>query len=615
MGRSRRKQPDGPVQPENSDQSVNINRADSGTAEESKKTEDRTEVVKNAAKDDARENTPKAGKDLSGEPVTKKASSKELSALKETSAQKDTSALKETLTALESSMAKESPAVKKTPMVKESPAVKESSMVNKSPSAKESSMIKETPMIKESPAAKESPAVNKSSTAKDSTAIENSSAIKEVSTIKKTPVGKTLSKEQPTKEPVSRKAPSKTLSSKAPPSKEILSKEHLSKEPSTKEPSTKELSAKESSAKEPSAKKSSLKEPPVKKVPAKESAATQERKKEIKKVPSRERPRSRKAADSQNHPVEVREVPESGKKTAGNSDTRGKHSRKQGQDSEQAPGQAQVESRDRRRSASRGKQSAADNELRRYILLLSVPLIALILVVVLLISGNFRGSGEAVTAAPSRHSVDTLPENAEIPVIEPDTKEYFHDFGGSILSQDTVPEINQLMEQYFLATTDCDMGTFLHLFTSQDTSEEERFRQDFEKQKQYIEGYRNISCYTTPGLGENSYAAYVYYEIKYVGVETPAPSLVQIYAVKGEDGIYRIFDQEMSPELEDFLEQLSVNEDVRLLISQVDQQAEEAMAADPALNERIQYMKQGPDYMREEETPAQESQEGDTAQQ
>lgn len=597
MGRSRKKQPDGPVQPENSDQSVNINRADSGTAEENKKTEDRTEVVKNAAKDDARENAPEAGKHFSGEPVTKKALSKELSALKET------------LTALESSMEKESPAVPKTPMVQESPAVKESLMVNKSPSAKESSMIKE------SPAAKESPAVKKSSTAKDSTTIENSSAIKEVSTIKKTPVGKTPLKEQPAKEPVSRKAPSKTLSSKAPPSKEILPKEHLSKEPSTKESSLKKTSLKEPSAKESSPKKISLKEPPAKKVPDKESAVTQAKKKEIKEAPSRERPRSRKASDTQNHPVEVRDVPEAGKKSSGKPDTRVKHSRKQGQASEQAPGQAPAEPRDRRRSASRGKQTAADNELRRYILLLSVPLIALILVVVLLISGNFRGSGEAVTAAPSRHSVDTLPENAEIPVIEPDTKEYFHDFGGSILSQDTVPEINQLMEQYFLATTDCDMGTFLHLFTSQDTSEEERFRQDFEKQKQYIEGYQNISCYTTPGLDENSYAAYVYYEIKYVGVETPAPSLVQIYAVKGEDGIYRIFDQEMSPELEDFLEQLSVNEDVRLLISQVDQQAEEAMAADPALNERIQYMKQGPDYMREEETPAQESQEGDTAQQ
>lgn len=448
MGRSRRKQPDGPVQPENSDQSAKINRAVNGTAEESKQTTDRTDIVEDAAGDDSGRKTPAAGKKFSGE--------------KETS-----------------------------------------------------------------------------------------------------------------------------LSSKASQSKENLPKEHLAKESAPKE--------------------ALPKVPSVKKMPVKELAASQDKKKEKKEVPPREKPRSRKAADSQKHPGGDQKVPEARKGPDGESDTKRKHSRKQGQ--------APIQPQERRPRPSRGKQPASDNELRRYIMLLSVPLIALILVVVLLISGNFRGTGETVTEAPSRHSVDTLPENAEIPVIEPDTKEYFHDFGGSILSQDTVPEINQLMEQYFLSTADCDMETFLHLFTSQDTSEEERYRQDFEKQKQYIEGYRNISCYTTPGLDEDSYAAYVYYEIKYVGVETPAPSLVQVYAVKGEDGIYRIFDQEMSPELEDFLEQLSVNEDVRLLISQVDQQAEEAMAADPALNERIQYMKQGPDYMRDEETPAQESQESDTPQQ
>ena len=66
-------------------------------------------------------------------------------------------------------------------------------------------------------------------------------------------------------------------------------------------------------------------------------------------------------------------------------------------------------------------------------------------------------------AATTKHGVDTVPENAGIPVIEPDTKEYFHDFGGSILSQDTVPGINWLMEQYFLSISECDMDTF---FTS-----------------------------------------------------------------------------------------------------------------------------------------------------
>lgn len=270
---------------------------------------------------------------------------------------------------------------------------------------------------------------------------------------------------------------------------------------------------------------------------------------------------------------------------------------------------------DKHRSRARqGKRPVSDRELRWYVLLLTILLVALILVVVVLVSDGFRDIGTDMTADTTGHMAEASPDNTEIPVIEPDTKEYFHDFGGSILSQDTVPEINQLMEQYFLSISECDMATFLHLFVSEDTSEEEYYRQDFEKQRQYIEGYQNISCYTTPGLEEDSYAAYIYYEIKYTGVETPAPSLVRIYAVKGSDGVYRIYDQAVSPELESFLDQLAINEDVRLLISQVDQKAEEAMAADPALNDRIQYMKKGPDYMRDEETGVSQGREEDIPQ-
>ena len=333
-------------------------------------------------------------------------------------------------------------------------------------------------------------------------------------------------------------------------------------------------------------------------------------------VPVKEKPRSRKAQKDQSQVSEGRsqaakdqsqiskgqsQASEAGETKASAKEPESVRRPEDKEKRSRRQGQAAPQTRPERNTASRGKQSVSDNELRRYVLLLSIPLIALILVVVVLVSGRFRDNGAQLPAATTKHSVDTVPENAEIPVIEPDTKEYFHDFGGSILSQDAVPGINWLMEQYFHSISECDMDTFLHLFTSGDTSEEERYRQEFEKQKQYIESYQNISCYTTPGLEENSYAAYVYYEIKYAGVETPAPSLVQVYAVGGDDGTYKIYDQQASPELSDYLEQLSRNEDVRLLISQVDQQIEEAMAADPALNERILYMKQGPDYMHEEE--------------
>lgn len=262
---------------------------------------------------------------------------------------------------------------------------------------------------------------------------------------------------------------------------------------------------------------------------------------------------------------------------------------------------------------SRKKTSGkTDGKLRGIVFLLAAVSVLIGLILVSVISGALRSRKQAGSQLALEYDSEYASEAehmeektqaaspAEL-VIEPDNKEYIYDFGTSILRQDEVPEINQLMEQYFMSISDCDMETFLHLFTSQDTSEEEYFLQEFEQQRQYIEGYQNISCYTVPGLQENELAAYVYYEIRYVGVETAAPGLVCIYAVRGEDGVYRIYDQEQSEELEAYLEQLSLNEDVRLLSMQVDQKMEEAMEADLGLRERVTFMKLGASYMQEEE--------------
>ena len=285
-----------------------------------------------------------------------------------------------------------------------------------------------------------------------------------------------------------------------------------------------------------------------------------------------------------------------------------------------------------RKKTSGGQGGLSEGEMRKVVMLLVASSILIGMAIIILISGavrksrqaepqlalqqtlengTFAGSGaDGVYGSGEGNGTDGAGEEASPAelVIEPDNREYIYDFGTSILSQDAVPEINQLMEQYFMSISDCDMATFLHLFTSQDTSDEERFCQEFEHQKQYIEGYQNISCYTVPGLKEGEFAAYVYYEIRYTDVETPAPSLVRIYAVQGEDGQYRIYDQEMFEELTAYLEQLAVNEDVRLLSSQVDRRMEEAMEADTALRERVEFMKHGAAYMQEEaDSPSEEA--------
>ena len=100
-----------------------------------------------------------------------------------------------------------------------------------------------------------------------------------------------------------------------------------------------------------------------------------------------------------------------------------------------------------------------------------------------------------------------------------------------------------------------------------------------------------------------------YYEILYTGVETPAPSLVRIYAIRAEDGSWQIDDGKMSEELTQYFEELSVNEDVRLLSKQTDEAMDAAMEQDEALMRDIRTsfpnsFTQGASYMQEESEPA-----------
>lgn len=246
------------------------------------------------------------------------------------------------------------------------------------------------------------------------------------------------------------------------------------------------------------------------------------------------------------------------------------------------------------------RQPMSDKELRKFGILLAVPLLILALAAVLLAAGFLKGAGKG--GQPELETrLDSEGTEQDV-VIEPDTKEYHYDFGGSILERDAHHEINQLMEEYFRAVSECDMDTFLNLFTSQDTSQEEQFRQSFEKQKEYIDGYENISCYTVKGLTEDSYVAYVSYDVRFSGVDTPAPSLVEVYVEKCSDGQWRIFDGEKTPELEAYLEAVNRNEDTVLLGKQIDQAKEAAMNADEELKGRILFMEQGPGYMQGEES-------------
>ncbi|HIT66192.1 MAG TPA: SH3 domain-containing protein [Candidatus Merdisoma merdipullorum] len=181
----------------------------------------------------------------------------------------------------------------------------------------------------------------------------------------------------------------------------------------------------------------------------------------------------------------------------------------------------------------------------------------------------------------------------------------------NVLEKDAYPEVNELVQNYYNYMAEGDMEG---LATVEDvTNEEEQNR--ILRSKDLVEGYQNISCYTKKGLEEGSYLVFVYYELKFAEIDTPAPGISLIYVYTNDEGNLVIFNGEASDELNAYAEERAQDEDVLALRAEVSAKYEEAKAADEklvTLEERYRRIAEGGDETEEtaeaaEEQPAEET--------
>lgn len=156
----------------------------------------------------------------------------------------------------------------------------------------------------------------------------------------------------------------------------------------------------------------------------------------------------------------------------------------------------------------------------------------------------------------------------------------------SELQKDAYPEIQQLMEKYFEAKMNCDVEALSQIvypvagYTVEGLEndlglpESEAFRR--------VEDFRNISCYTKPGLLADTYVVWVYYETKYMNVETAAPCMFKAYVCTDDTGVY-IYNGTIEGEISNYLDEVSQDADVVALVSAVNQQLTEACNHDADL--------------------------------
>lgn len=147
------------------------------------------------------------------------------------------------------------------------------------------------------------------------------------------------------------------------------------------------------------------------------------------------------------------------------------------------------------------------------------------------------------------------------------------------LQENAYEDVNKLMERFFKALADGDMDTIVALRDYNDDTS----LITYEKRSEYIEEYTNITCYTKPGLEENSYFVYVSYDVKIKDIDTMAPGLNAFYVYTSEDGSLKI-DGDMESNVDAAFKLVTNQYDVVDLYNRIDVDYNAAVASDEALN-------------------------------
>lgn len=139
--------------------------------------------------------------------------------------------------------------------------------------------------------------------------------------------------------------------------------------------------------------------------------------------------------------------------------------------------------------------------------------------------------------------------------------------------------VSELVERYFKAVNEADVSELEQIVRQDSEFSKDRLKKDGE----YIEAYRNIKCYTIPGIVDKTYIVYVYYDIEFIGIKTLAPSLIRLYVCENSDGSLYIDKTAKDGEVSAYLQQVSSMEDVRSLVTDVNTKMQKAKAEDDEL--------------------------------
>lgn len=147
--------------------------------------------------------------------------------------------------------------------------------------------------------------------------------------------------------------------------------------------------------------------------------------------------------------------------------------------------------------------------------------------------------------------------------------------------KDANKELNDFVEQYFKAITDCDNEKLQDMVTD---ATEYADNENLKRKAEFITGYDNITVYTKEGLEEGSYVAFVVSNLTIAGVNSSPYDISTLYIVTGSQG-FRIQNGTLPDNINEYIEKVKGDKDIQKIYKSVEKKNEALKEKDASLQQ------------------------------
>lgn len=152
-----------------------------------------------------------------------------------------------------------------------------------------------------------------------------------------------------------------------------------------------------------------------------------------------------------------------------------------------------------------------------------------------------------------------------------------------VLTENQNEELTAVIHKYYEGLAAGDVSVVEGVYPK--LSETEKVR--IQEIGKYVSGYSDIEIYTLPGFQENSWIAYVVYQLDFSGYDTKVPGQQSFLVSAGEDGTLKLSQEVESKEEETYLTENSSRDDVVELVNRIKAEYDDLVASDTALAQYI----------------------------